>query len=70
MEAAAISVPDVRLGELVAAVVSLREEWRSGKRGERVKEGELIEFVKNRCVVLFDSFLNFLGIVGTWDVGC
>jgi len=48
LEAAAVGVPDERLGELVAAIVSVRP----GQDGE-VTEASLIAQAKSRCVFLF-----------------
>jgi acyl-CoA synthetase (AMP-forming)/AMP-acid ligase II len=44
-EAAAVGVPDPRLGELVAAVVSVRPDNR-----DRVTEAGLIALAEKRCV--------------------
>ncbi|KAJ7129698.1 hypothetical protein C8R44DRAFT_777431 [Mycena epipterygia] len=43
MEVAAVGVPDKRLGELVAAVVSLKPEYR-----EKITEGSLIDLARTR----------------------
>lgn len=48
LEAAAVGVPDERLGELVAAIVSVRP----GQDGE-VTEASLIAQAKSRYVFLF-----------------
>lgn len=45
MEAAAVGVPDKRLGELVAAVVSLKPEYR-----EKITEESLIALARTRFV--------------------
>ena len=45
LEAAAMGVPDRRLGEKVGAMISLREDWIG-----RITEEELVEDVKKRSV--------------------
>ena len=43
-EVAAVGVPDEKLGELVAVVVSTKSAFRG-----QVKESELLELARSRC---------------------
>ena len=45
LDAAAVSVPDARLGELVAAVVATKPQYKG-----RVSEEEVIEVARKLCV--------------------
>lgn len=45
LEAAAVGVPDERLGELVAAIVSIRPDFQG-----QLTEATLIAHAKSRCV--------------------
>ncbi len=52
LEAAAVGVPDERLGELVTAIVSVRPEYEG-----QVTEAILIEQARSRYVYSLDSCL-------------
>ena len=54
LEAAAVGVPDERLGELVVAIVSLRPAYVG-----QVTEGELISQTKTRFVFKLNNVVLF-----------